>query len=152
MAVISWTQTCKSPQLHLNRPPDEKAENKCVPFPPPVDFSLFILFFVLMVCATSLALFKSILVIDLLTQTFWVLLIVVLTLLSSGLHHRYNSKKSTTYVQNGTVFHPVRQRQLVWLHQRGHGLCEFDMCSLTWPFCLTAFLNFAGHTIPIISL
>lgn len=105
MAVISWTQTCKSPQLHLNRPPDEKAENKCVPFPPPpVDFSLFILFFVLMVCATSLALFKSILVIDLLTQTFWVLLIVVLTLLSSGLHHRYNSKKSTTYVQNGTEF------------------------------------------------
>lgn len=46
MAVISWTQTCKSPQLHLNRPPDEKAENKCVPFPPPPSGfqSLYIVF------------------------------------------------------------------------------------------------------------
>lgn len=44
MAVISWTQTCKSPQLHLNRPPDEKAENKCVPSPPSGFQSLYIVF------------------------------------------------------------------------------------------------------------
>lgn len=50
------------------------------------------------------------------------------------------------------VLHPVWQRQLVWLHQRGHCLCEFETCSVTRPFCLTAFLNFGSHAIPIILL
>lgn len=36
-----------------------------------------------------------------------------------------------------TVLHPVRQRQPVWLHQRGHCLCEFETPSLTFPRSLT---------------
>ncbi|CAB1428743.1 unnamed protein product [Pleuronectes platessa] len=39
------------------------------------------------------------------------------------LHHRYNSKKSSTFrEERHQVLHPVRQRQLDGLHQRGHRL------------------------------
>lgn len=57
------------------------------------------------------------------------------------------------------VLHPVWQRQLVWLHQRRHCLCESQKHSLAFPcslshshFCPTAFHNFDGHAVPIISL
>ncbi|KAE8282959.1 Cathepsin D [Larimichthys crocea] len=50
--------------------------------------------------------------------------------LACWLHHRYNSKEvEHVRPERDAVLHPVRPRQLVRLHQRGHCLYRWDACS-----------------------